>query len=347
MLILDVVGIFGERLKGAHMPIVAIGRVLALLMLGIALIPVLRTHPGSSNVFGRALWYLTGSWSRLLAEALIAFAVMALHVRFSPPLASLNWDRLKLSALRRQAVRGERSMADVARARSALRASHRTVHLKPHQGFHSEGAWVLFEAKLRMWGRGTAGRTWAVVLALAAVGAGYLLGRDWSAHGIPVLAFLSYIMIFAMGSPPAMITSPLVVGSPRTVPLLMAEQGPSFIGWLAAYGFFWTMAALFGLSPHIVILGYAWILALTLVMTAWKLYIWSWFPDTGSRNLAGRLVLMVGGFIIGGMALVWLWLPGGPLITVPWAVAEMWVLYRLTLRRLTWAIGLSRVNRGE
>ncbi len=348
VLMLDFVAIFGDRLRRHHVPVVAVGWAFSLVMAGIAVVPLLRTPLSPTDLFGRTFWFLTNSWGHVAVEAGIVVALMAMNVMLSPRLAVLNWERLMLAALRRQAVRGERTMADVVRARTALRVAHRTFRPWTGLAFHLSGPWVLFEAKLRMWRRGGAALRGAGVLALLALGAGYFVGHHAPGHAISALEFVSYIMILVVGTPPSMITNPMVVGAPRAVPLLMAEQGPSFIGWVTAYGLFWTTAAVFGVSFHTVILGYAWIVALTLVMTAWKLCIWSWFPDVGTRNLAGRLALILGGFAVGGIALLWLlWFPWGAIITVPWAVAEMWVLYRITLRRLTWAIGLARVNHGE
>lgn len=347
LLLIDQCGLIAERLRLARIPIAWIARLMAAVVTIAVVKPFLTGGAGLSNVFGKVAAALISTWEPMIPAALVIFVLLAANLVWAPTLGQVNWERLQLSAMLRQVRRGERSMADVTRARAALRIARLGLGEKTSSPFRLSGPWALLEAKLRMWWRSPAGRRWIPVLVLAAIGTGYLIGTHVSQNGLPALIFMSYVMVFGVGNPPSMITSSLVVGAPRAVPLLMAEQGSAFLAWVGIYGVVWTAAAVAGLSLHWVFLGYFWILALSLVMTAWKLYIWSWFPETGTRNVVGRIVLMAGGFIVGAVAVGWLMVRGGWIITVPWALVETWLLYRLTLRRLSWAIGHTRINHGE
>lgn len=349
LLLIDQVGLIAERLRLARIPIVWIGRLLAIAVIVLAAKPFFVADAIPQNVFGRELGMLIATWGHLAPAAIVVAGLLAVNLIWAPSLGQVNWERLQLSAMLRQARRGERSMADVTRIRTALRTARQGSRTREEESrpFQFIGPWTLLEAKLRTWWRSPAGRRWIPVLVLAAIAAGYLIGTRISGNALPALVFMSYVMVFGTGAPPSMITNSLVVGAPRTVPLLMAEQGTAFLAWVGVYGVVWTAAALSGLSPHWVLLGYFWIVALSLVLTAWKLYIWSWFPETSTRNLAGRIVLILGGFVAGAIAIGWLLVRGGWIITLPWALLETWLLYRMTLRRLTWAIGHTRLNRGE
>jgi hypothetical protein len=92
--------------------------------------------------------------------------------------------------------------------------------------------------------------------------------------------------------------------------------------------------------------GYTWLIAFQIVMATWRLFLWSLFPETNLRYTVGRALSVLGGLIVAGVPLLGIEVlpfPWGIPVTLGIAVLESWLINRLTLSRLTWAISHSRV----
>lgn len=359
MILFDQVGLMSYRLARHHIPTALIGRIAAAFYLAYVLWPLL--HGPDSPVdrvqhlplgwLGEAILrgFYVGSWTLLWLVAVLVFSTITLAS--APTIHDVDMRRVRLRALTRQARRGESKLSEVARARATERME-RTGKSKiatPYR-FRSLGYLALAEAKMVMALRGLRSRWIPVLLAIVALGGGFLVSRSGAHGALLALAFLSYISMFGLGTGPLMMVHPLLVGAPRTAGLLWAEEMPTLLAWLGFYLLLWTVAAVSGLDSRMIWIGYTWLIAFQIVMAAWRLYLWSLFPETNLRYTVGRMVSILGGLVVAAIPLSgigFLPFPWGLPVTLAIAIAESWLINRLTLVRMTWAISHSRGTGNE
>lgn len=356
MILLTEVGILSYRLTQYGIPTAWVGRAGAVFYVGYALFPLLQMNRasfphlislvrlgwlGAEIVDGLKSGTATALWAGLVILLTILTVVAA------PALTDVDIGRVRLLALTRQVRRGESQMSEVARARAIDRMQRSgKSHVKAIHSFWGQGYIALTEAKLVMAARGLRSRWIPVFLALAALGGGLLVARIGHQAPLFALTFLSYISMFGLATGPLMMTQPLLVGVPRTVGLLWAEEIPTLVAWLGFYLLLWTVAAVAGLGPTMTWSGYTWLIAFQIVMATWRLFLWSLFPETNLRYTVGRALSVLGGLIVAGVPLLGIEVlpfPWGIPVTLGIAVLESWLINRLTLSRLTWAISHSRV----
>ncbi len=360
MVSLDQVGLISYQLARHRIPTALIGRIATLGFLVYAAWPLFQKLGapfsrliGSVRLGWLGDWILRGmtmsAWTLLWVAGALALATLT--IISAPAINDVDISRVRLRALARQARRGEMSTADVARARAAARLQHkgRTESHTPYK-FWGQGYVALAEAKLMMAFRGLRSRWIPVLLSIVAIGGGILVTHAGTHGPISALVFLSYISVFGIGTGPLMMTHPLLVGAPRTGGLLWAEEVPSLAQWLGLYFLIWTVAAVSGLSPSMIWFGYTWIIAFQIVLAAWRLLLWSLFPETNLRYTIGRVVSVLGGMLAAGIPLWGIGLIGFPWgipVTLTTALLESWLIHRLTLGRITWAVSHSRVTGQE
>ncbi len=356
MILLTEVGILSYRLGQYRVPTSWFGRAGAVFYLGYALWPFLKTNRvslphliplvrlgwlGTVILEGMKFGMATGLWAVLV----IILAILTLVT--APALQDIDIGRVRLLALTRQARRGESQMSEVSRARALdrMQRSGRSRVRTTHR-FWGQGYIALTEAKLVMAVRGLRSRWIPVLLGLSALGGGLLVARTGPSAPIFALTFLSYISMFGLATGPLMMTQPLLVGVPRTVGLLWAEEIPTLAAWLGLYLLLWTVAAASGLDAPLTAIGYTWIIAFQIVMASWRLFLWSLFPESNLRYTVGRAVSVIGGLMAAAIPLLGIAtvpFPWGIPVTLGTAVLESWLINRLTLSRLTWAISHSRI----
>ena len=350
----DQVGLIAYRLCRARIPMPLLGRIAAVGYLIYAAWPLVHDRGSFTYLLGalRLGWLgdwvfrglRLGSWTLLWVAVVLLLAAITLVS--APAIHDVDIHRVRLRALVRQARRGESSNVEVVRARAADRMQRRgKVELKTTFRFRGQGYIALAEAKMVMALRGLRSRWVPVLLAIVALGGGLLVSHFGSQGAVSALIFLSYISMFGLATGPLMMVHPLLVGAPRRPGLLWAEEIPTLVTWLGFYLLLWTVATVSGLDSQITLNGYAWIIAFQIVMAAWRLFLWSLFPETSLRYTVGRVVSILGGLVAAAIPLLGMLLPfpWGIPVTLAMAIAESWLINGMTLKRMTWAISHSRV----